>query len=209
MAVRVSDPLLPSNQTPLEAALAIAMTLQVDPSVLATLNDPWHCPAEVLPWLAWALNVDIWDAGWPEQMQRTVIAGTRELKRHKGTSWAVKQALNLMGYTVDFRAWWQQTPPGMPYTGTLGIDVTGIAINDSDWARIDAAVAAFKSARSVYLMRSVYSLRAAQFVGATLIAGGVTTIYPAASQPTLWTAGAYTGAALSVVSSNTVYPQSH
>ena len=38
------------------------------------LWNPWTCPVGILPWLAWALKVDEWDAAAPEDRKRQIIA---------------------------------------------------------------------------------------------------------------------------------------
>ena len=56
------------------------------------------CPANVLPWLAWALAVNEWDSSWPEATQRAVIAASAAVHRIKGTVASIKQALAVAGY---------------------------------------------------------------------------------------------------------------
>ena len=56
------------------------------------------CPANVLPWLAWALAVNEWDSNWPEETQRAVIAASAAVHRIKGTVASIKQALAVAGY---------------------------------------------------------------------------------------------------------------
>lgn len=65
---------------------------------IATLWDPMNCPAGILPWLAWALSVDDWDADWPEGTKRNAIAASIAIHRRKGTPRAVKDALAAAGY---------------------------------------------------------------------------------------------------------------
>lgn len=91
--------LLPSNATRLERALGQVIGRISDvPVPIADLWSPHRCPAPLLPWLAWALSVDEWDAGWPEDRKRDVIAASVEIHRHKGSMWAVRRTLAVMGY---------------------------------------------------------------------------------------------------------------
>lgn len=92
------DPLLPPNQTRLEAALARAMRPTVDPEVIRHLWNPWKCPAHLLPWLAWSLSVDEWDDGWQTHIKRQVIAESIVVHRQKGTVASVQRALSAAGY---------------------------------------------------------------------------------------------------------------
>lgn len=91
--------LLPPNSTALERDLAatIAGRLPLDAPV-ATLWDPHACPVAFLPWLAWAVGVEEWDENWEEATKRDVIAATPRIRRHRGTVWAVREALRAAGY---------------------------------------------------------------------------------------------------------------
>ena len=88
--------LLPSNASMIERATEAATA----PPVAVPLADLWNpvtCPAALLPWLAWALSVDDWDADWPEQVKRDVIAASVEIHRRKGPVWAMRRALDAAG----------------------------------------------------------------------------------------------------------------
>lgn len=66
-----------------------------------SLWSPWTCPAAILPWLAWALKVDEWDAGAPDDRKRQIIADSIAQHRIKGTAYALKRALSQLGYDVE------------------------------------------------------------------------------------------------------------
>ena len=100
MSERIHSPLLPPNQTRLEASLAHAAALPHTPEVLTQLWDAQHCPVQLLPWLAWALSVDEWDEAWTEAQKRAQVLESIALHRKKGTPWAVKTALAAIGYPV-------------------------------------------------------------------------------------------------------------
>ena len=109
--------LLPPNATPLERALEQALARIEDvPVSVDTLWDPWRCPADLLPWLAWAWSVDEWDADWPEEVKRRVIATSPEVHRLKGTRAAVERALKAIGVFAEIVEWWQKSPKGQPGT---------------------------------------------------------------------------------------------
>jgi hypothetical protein len=61
-------------------------------------------------------------------------------------------------------------------------------------------------ARIVLVVSLLSNIIINQRVGAALLSGGVTTVYPAASQTSLWTERQYIGAALSQISITTVNP---
>jgi phage tail P2-like protein len=92
------EPLLPSNQTPLEAALACVMRPSVAPEILRTLWDADRCPVAWLPWLAWALAVDGWELAESEDARRALVKGSMALHRKKGTPWAVREVIRRLGF---------------------------------------------------------------------------------------------------------------
>lgn len=107
--------LLPPNRTPLESALADAMSLTADPGVIRTLADSTRCPAALLPWLAWAKSVDGWDEAMAEQPRRQLVQQSFAIHQHKGTAGAVRRAMAALGVTVDFTEW-HDLPGAAPYT---------------------------------------------------------------------------------------------
>lgn len=94
----MSAALLPPNRTPLEAATADATTFTADPSAIAKLWSADDCPAALLPWLAWALSVDGWELADTDSERRALIKTSIDLHRHKGTVWAVEEAIKAAGY---------------------------------------------------------------------------------------------------------------
>lgn len=94
--------LQPSNATPLRRAVSLvnAERRPVDMTVLATIMDPWKCPADLLPWLAWGFSVDIWNERWPELKKRWVIANSIRLHRIKTTPAGIREHVALTGAEV-------------------------------------------------------------------------------------------------------------
>lgn len=107
--------LLPPNRSPLEARVAASHPLAL-PVPLRTLWNPATCPAELLPFLAWAFSVDVWEADWPEATKRAVIAESFAVHRIKGTRLAVEKALAAMGIKVTLTEWFEQQPTTRPGT---------------------------------------------------------------------------------------------
>ncbi|MGC0151882.1 phage tail protein I [Chromobacterium vaccinii] len=93
----MSRHLLPPNRTALEAALADALALELDPSALRGLADSARCPAAVLPWLAWERSVEQFDAAKTDEERRALIASSVDVHRHKGTIAAVRQVFRDLG----------------------------------------------------------------------------------------------------------------
>lgn len=109
----MTNSLLPPNATLLERALEAGGTRIVDVQAPADIDDPMTCPADLLPWLAWGLSVDTWDADWSEADKRAAIAGSIELHRRKGTRMSVETVL----HRFDRLAWlveWHEAAPRRP-----------------------------------------------------------------------------------------------
>lgn len=95
----MADRLLPPGSSPLENTLEQAQGgIDAVPVPLSTLFDPARCPAGLLPWLAWAVSVDVWDATWSERTKRQVIAQSVEVHRRKGSVGSVKRAIQAAGF---------------------------------------------------------------------------------------------------------------
>ena len=149
--------LLPANVSDLERDLEIALARIEDVQIpIATLWDPWKCPLEVLPFLAWAVSVDMWRTDWPEVVKRRIVASSLSVHRRKGTRAAVDQALRDLGVTVDLVEWFQASPPAQ--RGTF--DVTAWAnenitsepgyLNQALYDQLRQAVDNAKNTRSHY-----------------------------------------------------------
>ena len=94
-------PLLPPNATPFEVAVAQTYRRLSDvPTPIRLVWQPWQCPVDLLPWLAWTLSVDVWDDGWSEERKRHVIASAFELHRLKGTAAGLKRHVRLVDSEV-------------------------------------------------------------------------------------------------------------
>jgi phage tail P2-like protein len=90
--------LLPPRRGAAEVALAdLSPEVGALPAPLAALWDPWTCPAALLPWLAWALDVEDWEPSWPEATRRRVIAEAIPIHRKRGTRAGVERALAAAG----------------------------------------------------------------------------------------------------------------
>lgn len=91
--------LLPPNASRLERAVetVVVNLLNIDVPV-DRLWSAAGCPAELLPYLAWALSVDEWDASWTDERKRAVIAASVEVHRCKGSVGAVRRALIAAGW---------------------------------------------------------------------------------------------------------------
>lgn len=138
--------LLPLNATDQERALSEAIGRDVPVVVRETWN-PDTCPAALLPWLAWAFNVDTWDATWTEAQKRGVIKNSVAVHKQKGTIGALRTALDGLGYDINVTEWFQKTPAGDPYTFSIGLDVEQTGIPSG--AAFDKIVEVAKSVKNL------------------------------------------------------------
>lgn len=95
----MTDSLLPPNATALELALeaSAAERIEAIPVPIATINDARVCPAAVLPFLAWARSVDVYDPSWSDATRRAVVGQAMAVHRIKGTLQSVVDAIGLWG----------------------------------------------------------------------------------------------------------------
>lgn len=118
--------LLPPNATRLERAFEAATArISAVPMPHRDLWNPDTCPADLLPWLAWALSLDSWKSYWPEHVKRARIRNALEIQRRKGTARSVRQVVEAFGGAVKLREWWQLTPRGVPHTFALTLALSG------------------------------------------------------------------------------------
>ena len=113
MAVSILPPNVSDLERDLELALARIEQIKIP---IATLWNPWECPLEVLPFLAWALSVDLWRSDWPDTVKRRVVANSLSVHRNKGTRAAVEQALSDLGVSTDLVEWFEKVPESEPGT---------------------------------------------------------------------------------------------
>ncbi|WP_267382241.1 MULTISPECIES: phage tail protein I [unclassified Sphingomonas] len=110
--------LLPPNATPLERAMegATARVGAIDISQAADLWNPASCPAPILPWLAWSLSVDFWDATWSDAVKRDAVATAIAKHRRKGTRASVEEVLARYDALLSVVEWFEASPQAAPHT---------------------------------------------------------------------------------------------
>lgn len=121
--------LLPPNATRLERALesATARTGNIAAPIDALL-DPMTINVEWLPWLAWGLSLDSWDADWSEQVKRKAVAQSIALHRIKGTRQSIEAVLARFDQLLRVVEWHETTPRGVPHTFEI---ILPLAVGDT------------------------------------------------------------------------------
>lgn len=92
------ESVLPAHSSRLERALERASLWSAESAVFADIWNPDTCPVDLLPWLAWSLSVDDWNADWPESTKRAVIKASFGVHRIKGTRKSLQDVLTAAGF---------------------------------------------------------------------------------------------------------------
>lgn len=135
--------ILPPNSTALEKALEALVDTRID-AIAVPLRDLWsaeNCPEALLPWLAWGLSIDQWDAAWPLHIRRARVAAAIAIQRIKGTAQSVLDVVASFGGQVVVREWFQMEPPGDPHTFQLTVALGGQSDAVPSAEFIDAVIA--------------------------------------------------------------------
>lgn len=142
--------LLPCNSSELERAIDVteAERLKTIPHYVRSTANPGTIPSVLLPWLAWAWRVEVWDSSWSDEQKRAVIAASFEGHRRKGTIGAIRSGLGALGVSLRIVEWFEDTPQGQPYTFRIAADPGDNALDAAFWRSVLAIVERTKNARS-------------------------------------------------------------
>ena len=126
--------LLPPNATPLERNIEQSMAFYGDERevLVGQTWRPHQCPVEVLPFLAWGLRVRRWDATWPEETRRRVVADAIAVHKIRGTTAAVEAALDDIGavYDIEIR------PGGAAFRMTVSVYNSATLLGETNTATL-------------------------------------------------------------------------
>lgn len=141
--------LLPPSATITEVNLDESLSrIENVPTPARTVNNPDTAASNVLPWMAWARSVDNWDINWTDDQKRAVIKAAYAVHRQKGTVFALRTALEALGYQLIVQEWYQQVPEGDPYTFDVIITIEGAEISSDKFNELLAVIEANKNLRS-------------------------------------------------------------
>lgn len=102
------------------AALLVYLVDSVKPQALPHLAEQFH-----------VMGMEGWSAAETDEARRSLIKGAIELHRHKGTPWAMKQALRNVGYAD---AVIEEGLPPLRYDGATSYSAEEKYSNGSSWA---------------------------------------------------------------------------
>ncbi|MGL4508398.1 MAG: phage tail protein I [Aeromonas sobria] len=167
-------PLLPFQSSELEKELDIALShIETVEIPIRDLWDPWKCPIQALPYLAWAVNVGSWSARWSERVKRQVVAASLDLHRVRGTRPAVEKALQSLDVRCEIVEWFEQpalkmTPGTFRVTAHVSTRGEGRAIDPAFTEEIRDAVDSAKPASRPYVLSVQGMLKATYGAAAAL-----------------------------------------
>jgi len=189
--------ILPPNLSDLERDLDIAISRIESVNIpIYTLWDPWECPIDVLPYLAWALSVDFWRSGWSEAVKRNVVANAKLIHSKKGTRQAVERAIAGVFGSSEIKEWFEFEPRKTPGTFVVNAIVGDDGINSRTISDLTIAIDNAKRKSDHYTLRVTlsadglhqialaglsaplivvepYSIRELMSEGLTLVAAGI------------------------------------
>lgn len=174
---------------------------------IATLWDPWTCPLAALPFLAWALSVDVWRTHWSEQKKRQVVAASLDVHREKGTRPAIEQALSAVNVDIELTEWWEVEPRRERGTFRLRAIVRDEGVTevmqDDLLAILNNTKPLTRVLEQFYVLGEV---RGSAYVGAAVYDGDITMVYPPTIEDATSTGPLYIGAVTDIFDVTTVYP---
>lgn len=150
--------ILPSSSSELERDLDVAIARIENINIpISVLWDPWHCPVDVLPYLAWALSVDTWRSAWTEKVKRQVIADAKTIHEKKGTRQAVERAIAGVFGNSEIKEWFEFEPHQQRGTFVVNAFVGDAGINSQTISEITLAIESTKRKSAHYTLRVTLS----------------------------------------------------
>ncbi len=202
--------LLPANSSPLETALDLGFghLLERVMPPFPELMDPDRTPAAFLPYLAADRAVSEWSTTAPESEKRLTVKLAWPTARRAGTRQALENAAKGLQLSPEVRAWYEQRPPGVPYSFAVRA-WTELPYSETIDARLDRRLADAKSERDILSISVGLSASGHHSIGAATLCGELTTIYPNVLAGVEATGRAFLAAGLYTVETTTLYPQEH
>ncbi|KAA5846830.1 phage tail protein I [Pseudomonas chlororaphis] len=204
----VHPSLLPVNSSPLERALDLgfARLLERIAPPFPELMSPAETPVEFLPYLAADRGVGEWRSEAPEAEKRLTVELAWPTARQAGTRKALENAAKGLQLMPEVRAWYEQTPPGAPYSFSVRAFTERPYSEEID-ARLDRRLADAKSERDILTVSVGLSAFGSHSIAAATVCGELTTIYPIVVEGLEASGQAFMAAGLYCVETSTIYPQ--
>lgn len=200
--------LLPANSSPLERALDLGFGRLLDRIAppFPELMNPAETPLAFLPYLGADRGVSEWSSKASEAEKRLTVELVWPTARQAGTRKALENAAKGLQLRPDVRAWYEQTPPGPPYSFYVRAFTEQPYSEEID-ARLDRRLADAKSERETLTVSVGLSAFGNHVIGAATVCGELTTVYPIAIEGLEASGQASMTAGLYTVETSTIYPQ--
>ncbi|ECI7828121.1 phage tail protein I [Salmonella enterica subsp. enterica] len=143
--------ILPPTASPAERAVDVTggeLLAQTPVHLVRDVKNADACPVALLPWLAWERSVDTWNDDWTEAEKRAAIKRAPYIHRHRGTKAALTASLTDSPFRSQIIEWFEQEPPGKPYTFRLNVEQKDLPVLMSDHQDLKHAVLRAKNLRS-------------------------------------------------------------
>lgn len=145
----VTKTLLPLHEPSRLKSIDIAIREQMSDhrdglDVLATILDPMNCPETMLPWLAAILRPPFWSETMTVFDKRRALANAKEMRRHKGTSYAIRLAMAAVGLDARVEQWYEYS--GTPGNFRVVVDTVGAEYSDASLQLADELIESVKRA---------------------------------------------------------------
>ena len=170
------------------------------------LMNPTATPLAFLPYLAADRGVSEWDADASETEKRLTVELAWPTPRQAGTRQALENAAKGLQLMPEVRAWYEQTPPGQPYSFSVRAFTEQPYSEEID-ARLDRRLADAKSERDILSVSVGLSAFGSHVIGAATVCGELTTVYPIVIEGLEASGQAFMAAGLYAVETSTIYPQ--
>ena len=200
--------LLPANSSALERGLDLGFGALLDRIAppFPELMNPSETPAAFLPYLAADRGIAEWSSAAPEAEKRLTVELAWPTARQAGTRKALENAAKGLQLRPEVRAWYEQTPPGTPYSFSVRAFSEQPYSEEID-ARLDRRLADAKSERDVLTVSVGLSAFGNHVIGAATFCGELTTVYPIVIEGLETSGKAFIAAALYTVETSTIHPQ--
>lgn len=200
--------LLPANSSPLERALDLGfgkLLERITPPFPELMN-PIETPLAFLPYLGADRGVSEWSSEAPEAEKRLTVELAWPTARQAGTRKALENAAKGLRLQPDVRAWYEQMPPGAPYSFSVRAFTEQPYSEEID-ARLDRRLADAKGERDTLKVSVGLSAFGNHVIGAATLCGELTTVYPIFIEGLEASGQAFMAAGLYTVETSTIYPQ--
>jgi len=198
--------ILPPNATTAERAIDDAIANRMpDPSVIANLFNPELCPESHLPWLAWALSVEDWNADWPVATKRLAIRQSIQIHEILGTRGAVERAIARVWGNADLHEWFDYG--GAPYHFTVDLYIDREGFDVATASDLDRVIAESTNVRSVLdAIRMFLASHGSWHIAAATCGGEAVTLSPYLVTQIEQGGGMHYALGIQSVATTTIYP---